>query len=70
MNLIPSWLSHLRSRREIQTADTDLADMGTTFALEAAMPRLNELTRDELQGWRAEDPFAGWQGRPKRPAQL
>jgi hypothetical protein len=70
MNLIPSWLASLRSRRATSAPDTDLCDMGTTFGLDAAMPRLTEMSRDDLQKRRADDPRAQPEDRPTRPARL
>ncbi|MBS0444831.1 MAG: hypothetical protein JSR59_02665 [Proteobacteria bacterium] len=56
MNLIPAWLRtlHPRNRRPMPP-DTDPADMGTTFGLEAALPGLTDASRQELQCLRLEE---------------
>ncbi len=70
MNLIPSWLSSLRSRRDLHVADTDLADMGTTFALEAAMPGSTNYPGTSCRAGTPRTRSPRWQDRPTRPARL
>ena len=69
MNLIPAWLATLRARRDKRPPDTDLADMGTTFGLEAAMPGLNDASRQELQRAHTGNVDHAFD-RPTRPARL
>ncbi len=69
MHLIPAWLATLRARRDKHPPDNDLADMGTTFGLEAAMPGLNDASRQELQAARTVDTDHSFD-RPTRPARL
>jgi hypothetical protein len=69
MNRIAGWLTTLRTRREKRPPDTDLADMGTTFGLDAALPGMSEASRAGLPS-RPRDEHQLPQDRPTRPARL
>lgn len=63
-----SWLSSLRRRREAaHPREADLADMGTTFGLDAAFPSLTDESRQEIKTRDAADAAQPADLRPTRP---